>query len=480
MTKHIKRLSAIAAAILIITLSVLPTIAAPTGTYVENNSIITEYKRLFHGSIRSTWATYDDKSVLLPVDIQDTWNNPPTTPAETDSLQGTWVFNDTLVMPSDAIIVELDFLSNETQYHRMVVYDSVTSATGILFVPVGSSFAGTLVYAIEGWIEVAFQTVTITTTYSELLVTNAEEADDYLAWLQANATKQAADTVGFPNAPSNSMATPFTNITLDGITVPTYICEWSTDYPEEQRFIFNLTDLILPSGLYTDLNLMIWSGQFFGQKNTRAAEIRVTDMTTEAIYAEWRGTLYFYDSTGIISIVREVEEATRFNEQFIFNDSTLAGSNTVPADYDYWSFEGDVSFTIDSEITGTETLRMYFDGVENSYYYSDGSLENATSTNPVNAFYNAIALGGTGSGGTGTLTIYENGLYNVSSYAYVQASIPQEVTNAELPNLFAFLGDAISGFFAVEIFPGFSIGGIIVFAAGVAMLFFILKVFMGG
>lgn len=108
-----------------------------------------------------------------------------------DKLRGTWVFNDVLSLDA-AFSVNLDFTSNENDYIRMIIITTAAPSPSLqntLCYSTSTSSAGTAVYAGGEWGNTSNKTIQINTLYAdmEMVVGNAEA---FLAWLQANATKQ--------------------------------------------------------------------------------------------------------------------------------------------------------------------------------------------------------------------------------------------------------------------------------------------------
>lgn len=76
------------------------------------------------------------------------------------------------------------------------------------------------------------------------------------------------------------------------------------------------------------------------------------------------------------------------------------------------------------------------------------------------------------------ITITENGTYNVENYTVAEVSVPQKVT--QLPSIFGWVGNVLEGVMTFEIMPNFSLGGVVVILVGLAIIFLLLKVFLGG
>lgn len=114
------------------------------------------------------------------------------TTATADELAGTWVFNDTLdvtVLGMASLSVNLDFVSNNTSYNQLAV--SSGGMQGVLMAYTGPDIglmAGTI-YTAGSFREEAYKTVVISTTFDELSASSTQ-ADLFLTFMQANATKQ--------------------------------------------------------------------------------------------------------------------------------------------------------------------------------------------------------------------------------------------------------------------------------------------------
>lgn len=80
------------------------------------------------------------------------------------------------------------------------------------------------------------------------------------------------------------------------------------------------------------------------------------------------------------------------------------------------------------------------------------------------------------------LTITENGFYDVTQFNYVDADIPPEIVEvpAEFPSIFGWIGNVLEGVMSFEIMPNFSLGAVVVILVGLAIIFLLLKVFLGG
>lgn len=102
---------------------------------------------------------------------------------EEDELAGTWVFNDTLILPYDQVLYYVNFVNGETSYTTMGERDPEDPAPDDMWF-----YGTTVVYndlADPTWKGEAYRTITITSNLSE--VTNGSTL---LTWLKANATKQ--------------------------------------------------------------------------------------------------------------------------------------------------------------------------------------------------------------------------------------------------------------------------------------------------
>lgn len=100
--------------------------------------------------------------------------------AEADALAGTWVFNDSVTI-SETLDFSVSFTNDSTDYTLL----SLIYAKPVLGREM--QYNGTAVYSgAVGWNNEAYKTITITSKLSEV-----ENGDKLLTWLQANATKQS-------------------------------------------------------------------------------------------------------------------------------------------------------------------------------------------------------------------------------------------------------------------------------------------------
>lgn len=125
-----------------------------------------------------------------------------------DTLQGTWVFNDTL-----SLLQSGDF---DTYFNLSFYDDGGNSYTSLSLVNSSNHFrvrysgtsGNTTVYD-NSWSSPQYRTITITTPISELTGSTMDFNEDvyvplssagtlFLSWLQANATKQADPTPAYP------------------------------------------------------------------------------------------------------------------------------------------------------------------------------------------------------------------------------------------------------------------------------------------
>lgn len=100
--------------------------------------------------------------------------------AQEDALAGTWVFNDSVTI-SETLDFSVSFTNDSTDYTLL----SLIYALSVLGREM--QYNGTAVYSgAVGWNNDAYKTITITSKLSEV-----ENGDKLLTWLQANATKQS-------------------------------------------------------------------------------------------------------------------------------------------------------------------------------------------------------------------------------------------------------------------------------------------------
>ena len=101
-----------------------------------------------------------------------------------DELSGTWVFNDTITIPSENKTFNLSFTNASTN-------DYFNPCTQIIFSSgeymkyANHNSTGWLAYMVDKWNGDQWKTITINSTLAEV-----EDGDTLLAWLKANATKQ--------------------------------------------------------------------------------------------------------------------------------------------------------------------------------------------------------------------------------------------------------------------------------------------------
>lgn len=101
---------------------------------------------------------------------------------EEDELAGTWVLNDTvngIGLPGEQIIYNVNFASNNVTYNQIKLMEGNRLRIEDL------AYNNTSVYnRTDGWVGEAYKTITITSKLSEF------DDPTFIAWLQANATKQ--------------------------------------------------------------------------------------------------------------------------------------------------------------------------------------------------------------------------------------------------------------------------------------------------
>lgn len=94
-----------------------------------------------------------------------------------DELLGTWLFNDSITIPSN--IFHVTYSNEETDYYYF------TYQSNRLYFATNLTGDESLVYMSTRWIDEKYKTITITDTSS---LTNR---DEFTTWLKANATKQS-------------------------------------------------------------------------------------------------------------------------------------------------------------------------------------------------------------------------------------------------------------------------------------------------
>lgn len=106
-----------------------------------------------------------------------------------DPLQGTWVFNDILDLelfrfPEVSPRVNLNYSSNSTEYLQIILnFNGITYNTR-------TSGLANFIYQNNSWVDNNYKTIAITSTYDEISTNNQITKEEFLSWLQANATKQ--------------------------------------------------------------------------------------------------------------------------------------------------------------------------------------------------------------------------------------------------------------------------------------------------
>lgn len=121
-------------------------------------------------------------------------------PEETDPLQGTWVFNDTLnpypsatsssvnARPMAHVHIDISFISNNVENSVL----QITEPDIPYYVHYNSS--DVYINSRDGWLNEAYKTIEITSSFEDISVSGYGNYDltpnGFLTWLQANATKQ--------------------------------------------------------------------------------------------------------------------------------------------------------------------------------------------------------------------------------------------------------------------------------------------------
>lgn len=108
---------------------------------------------------------------------------------ESDPLQGTWVWNDTIDLSiiEQTRVVSINFISNLTNYTTLVCYfHSDTETRQLRYSPLTNG----IVYS-GSWRADAYKTIEINSLLSEVTIsTGWGSVDEFFTWFQANATKQ--------------------------------------------------------------------------------------------------------------------------------------------------------------------------------------------------------------------------------------------------------------------------------------------------
>lgn len=110
---------------------------------------------------------------------------------EEDELAGTWVFNNTIenIEQGAEWVVKCDFISNG------IAYTWFNNGVPTLFEYFdGVSTTRVYEYSFKTWTNEAYKTVKINTKYENLSEFYGVDAETFLAWLQANATKQGTSS----------------------------------------------------------------------------------------------------------------------------------------------------------------------------------------------------------------------------------------------------------------------------------------------
>ena len=167
-------------------------------------------------------------------------------------------------------------------------------------------------------------------------------------------------------------------------------------------------------------------------------------------------------------------------------DATLIEGETGGVDPITTCFSGAVmirhSTNFDERAIITETFNDYFSYGLN---YSDTNYGGIGYANDgVNGGFSIVSAFNSQYWGTamenpnyGTLTITNNGVYSTKYYDTVEVNVPQEL---EWGGLYDWLVGSFNAFTSFEIAPGWSIGIILSVVVGLAVIMWILKIFLGG
>ena len=167
-------------------------------------------------------------------------------------------------------------------------------------------------------------------------------------------------------------------------------------------------------------------------------------------------------------------------------DATLIEGETDGVNPITTCFSGAVmirhSTNFDERAIITETFNDYFSYGLN---YSDTNYEGIGDANDgVSGGFSIVSAFNSQYWGTamqepnyGTLTINNNGVYSTKYYDTVDVNVPQEL---EWGGLYDWLVGSFNAFTSFEIAPGWSIGIILSVVVGLAVIMWILKIFLGG
>lgn len=240
-------------------------------------------------------------------------------------------------------------------------------------------------------------------------------------------------------------------------------------------------------------NTMLFEGMFYTRKvanrtyNGFRFEIPSEGVTDCSI--TWTGRVYWRDST--------VTERFNSLDTSGFIEGPLSGHVGVDfaltdiIDFDTESYD-DVIFV--GTIGLTQDIDGGYVGVTN--YYTRGANAETVSYDPADGYLSNTNYQGApkvvkllmqdaqnNSGGiipSGTLTVTENGTYDVYTYDKVQVNVPTEVIEGELPNMIDWLIDTGEAFLKFEIAPGWYLASIFTFILVLSLVIWVIRLFMGG
>lgn len=205
--------------------------------------------------------------------------------------------------------------------------------------------------------------------------------------------------------------------------------------------------------------------------------IGVPDATVTVI-----GELIYKDGNQVVR--RTLNESFNFVNGFSPNPYYLENDTS----YDCYVFDGFVYYSAYSnrlplslQIAYDTSNQRLIDIADGVAYNQDIAIENPFNFDPISRITSEIVSLESSNIGiipSGNINITENGLYDVTRAATVTVDVPQEIL--EDVNAFNWLYGAVEGILTMEIAPGFSIGVILLFIAGFALLIWILKIFFGG